>query len=102
MPQTYLFTGNRIISSCLGREQIQRWANPQDGTSPNFWGRSIGWWFMAMVDVLDYIPDNHPGRASLISWIQGLAESLPNYQRDGLWYQVIDQPEREGNFPKHP
>ena len=34
----------------------QRWANPQDGTSPNFWGRSIGWWFMAMVDVLDYIP----------------------------------------------
>lgn len=80
----------------------QRWANPQDGTSPNFWGRSIGWWFMAMVDVLDYIPDNHPGRASLISWIQGLAESLPNYQRDGLWYQVIDQPEREGNFPKHP
>ncbi|MCB5696677.1 glycoside hydrolase family 88 protein, partial [Fusicatenibacter saccharivorans] len=37
----------------------QRWANPQDGTSPNFWGRSIGWWFMAMVDVLDYIPDNH-------------------------------------------
>ena len=78
----------------------QRWANPQDGTSPNFWGRSIGWWFMAMVDVLDYIPDNHPGRASLISWIQGLAESLPNYQRDGLWYQVIDQPEREGNFPE--
>ena len=55
---------------------------------------------MAMVDVLDYIPDNHPGRASLISWIQGLAESLPNYQRDGLWYQVIDQPEREGNFPE--
>ena len=78
----------------------QRWANPQDGTSPNFWGRSIGWWFMAMVDVLDYIPDNHPGRASLISWIQGLAESLPNYQRDGLWYQVIDQPERESNFPE--
>ena len=32
---------------------------------------------MAMVDVLDYIPDNHPGRASLISWIQGLAESCP-------------------------
>ena len=72
----------------------------EDGTSPNFWGRSIGWWFMAMVDVLDYIPDNHPGRASLISWIQGLAESLPNYQRDGLWYQVIDQPERESNFPE--
>ena len=34
----------------------QRWANKKTGHSPNFWGRSIGWWFMAMVDVLDYIP----------------------------------------------
>ena len=34
----------------------QRWANPETGHSPNFWGRSIGWWFMALVDALDYIP----------------------------------------------
>lgn len=79
----------------------QRWANPQDGTSPNFWGRSIGWWFMALVDVLDYVPHDHPGRTSLISWIQGLADTLPKYQdQDGLWYQVIDQPKRKGNFPE--
>lgn len=79
----------------------QRWANPETGHSPNFWGRSIGWWFMALVDALDYIPNNHPGRADMISWIQGLADSLPNYQdKNGLWYQVIDQPKREGNFPE--
>ena len=40
-------------------------------------GRSIGWWFMALVDALDYIPENHPGRADMIGWIQGLAETLP-------------------------
>lgn len=79
----------------------QRWANPETGHSPNFWGRSIGWWYMAMVDVLDYIPENHPGRASIIGWIQGLAEVLPKYQdKNGLWYQVLDQPTREGNFPE--
>lgn len=79
----------------------QRWANPETGTSPNFWGRSIGWWFMALVDALDYIPENHAGRQEMIGWIQGLAEALPKYQdADGLWYQVIDQPEREGNFPE--
>lgn len=79
----------------------QRWANPETGHSPNFWGRSIGWWFMALVDALDYIPESHPGRADMISWIQGLADTLPKYQdKDGLWYQVIDQPQREGNFPE--
>ena len=79
----------------------QRWANPKTGHSPNFWGRSIGWWFMAMVDVLDFVPENHPGRADLIGYIKGLAEALPKYQdKDGLWYQVIDQPTREGNFPE--
>lgn len=78
----------------------QRWANPETGHSPNFWGRSIGWWFMAMVDVLDFIPENHPGRADIIGYIQGLADALPKYQVDGLWYQVLDQPERKGNFPE--
>lgn len=79
----------------------QRWADPQTGHSPNFWGRSIGWWFMALVDALDYIPATHVGRADLIGYIRGLAETLPKYQdKDGLWYQVIDQPDRQGNFPE--
>lgn len=79
----------------------QRWADPETGHSPNFWGRSIGWWFMAMVDALDFIPAEHPGRTDLIGYIRGLAETLPRYQdKDGLWYQVIDQPDREGNFPE--
>lgn len=56
---------------------------------------------MALVDALDYIPENHPGRADMMGWIQGLAETLPKYQdKNGLWYQVIDQPKREGNFPE--
>lgn len=79
----------------------QRWANPVSGVSPNFWGRSIGWYFMAVVDVLDYVPTNHPRRGELISIVQGLADALPRYQAsNGLWSQVIDQPKRKGNFPE--
>ena len=56
---------------------------------------------MAMVDALDFIPENHEGRARMIGWIQGLAEVLPAYQdKNGLWYQVLDQPKRKGNFPE--
>ncbi|WP_294632377.1 glycoside hydrolase family 88 protein [uncultured Bacteroides sp.] len=79
----------------------QRWANPETGHSPNFWGRSIGWWFMAMVDVLDFIPENHEGHARIVGWIRELADVLPKYQdKNGLWYQVLDQPQRKGNFPE--
>lgn len=79
----------------------QRWADPATGHSPNFWGRSIGWWFMALVDNLDFIPADHPDRAFVISLVQGLSDALPKYQdKNGLWYQVLDYPEREGNFPE--
>lgn len=56
---------------------------------------------MALVDALDFIPENHPGRADMLGYIRGLAETLPKYQdKAGLWYQVIDQPKRKGNFPE--
>lgn len=77
----------------------QRWANKETGQSPNFWGRSIGWWFMALVDVLDYIPAEHPQRPELIKMIKGLAETLPKYQdKTGLWYQVLDKGAVGGNY----
>ena len=93
--------GTGLYHHAWDESKSQRWANPETGHSPNFWGRSIGWWFMALVDALDYIPEEHPGRSDMISWIQGLADTLPKYQdKAGLWYQVIDQPKREGNFPE--
>lgn len=82
-------------------DKTQLWANPETGHSPNFWGRSIGWWFMALVDALDYIPQSHQGYTDMIDWMRHLAMTLPKYQdKNGLWYQVIDQPARKGNFPE--
>lgn len=79
----------------------QRWADKMTGQSPNFWGRSIGWWFMALVDVLDYVPADHVYRPELLRMVNSLAQTLPAYQdQDGLWYQVLDQPQRKGNFPE--
>ena len=76
----------------------QKWADKKTGKSPNFWGRSMGWWYMALVDVLDFVPENHPDRAKLISMIDGLANTLPKYQKDGLWFQVLDKGGKEGNY----
>lgn len=89
----------RLYYHAWDESKNQRWANKETGQSPNFWGRSIGWWFMALVDVLDYIPAEHAQRPELIKMINGLAETLPKYQdKTGLWYQVLDKGAVGGNY----
>jgi unsaturated rhamnogalacturonyl hydrolase len=78
----------------------QPWANRTTGTSSNFWGRAIGWYAMALVDVLDYFPTNHPARPEIITTFQKLCGAVAKYQdpKTGLWYQVLDQGDRQGNY----
>lgn len=78
----------------------QRWANPETGQSPNFWGRAMGWYSMALVDVLDSLPENHPKRTEVIAILQRLATALANFQdsKTGLWYQIVDKGGKEGNY----
>lgn len=76
------------------------WANPVTGTSSNFWGRGLGWFSMALVDVLDFIPEDHSGRADLIKILNKVADGVVKHQdpESGLWWQVLDQGGREGNY----
>jgi unsaturated rhamnogalacturonyl hydrolase len=78
----------------------QRWADPQTGRSPNFWGRAMGWYAMALVDTLDYFPEKHKQRAELVAILNRLAHALAKYQepRSGLWYQVLDKDTAKGNY----
>ncbi|MEO2128034.1 MAG: glycoside hydrolase family 88 protein [Christiangramia sp.] len=78
----------------------QKWANKETGTSPHFWSRAMGWYGMALVDVLDYLPEDHPGREKLINYLKQFSEAVVAVQdeKSGLWYQVLDQGDREGNY----
>jgi unsaturated rhamnogalacturonyl hydrolase len=78
----------------------QPWANPATGCSSNFWGRAIGWYAMAMVDTLDFLPTNHPARPAIIATFQKLCAGVAKYQDPptGLWWQVMDQGNRPGNY----
>jgi unsaturated rhamnogalacturonyl hydrolase len=75
------------------------WADKTTGCSPNFWSRSIGWYVMALVDVLDYFPKEHPKRNELIGYLNAISNSLVKLQDpSGLWYQVTDKGGSEGNY----
>jgi unsaturated rhamnogalacturonyl hydrolase len=78
----------------------QRWSNAETGRSPNFWGRAMGWYAMALVDTLDYFPEKHKQRAGLVAILNRLAQAVAKYQepRSGLWFQVLDKGSAKGNY----
>lgn len=89
-----------LVYHAWDESREQRWSNPENGQSKHFWSRATGWYLMALVDVLDYLPENHPARPELISILNDLSEALLKVRdpKTGLWYQVLDQGEREGNY----
>jgi unsaturated rhamnogalacturonyl hydrolase len=60
----------------------------------------MGWYAVGLVDVLDFFPLNHPRRSEIISILSRLTKALAEYQdqETGVWYQVVDQGKREGNY----
>ncbi len=78
----------------------QKWANAKTGTSPNFWGRSVGWYAMAIVDTLEFMPKNHPQRAAILGVLDRLAAAISGAQdpMKGVWWQVLDAPKKSKNY----
>lgn len=75
------------------------WADKESGKSPNFWSRSMGWYCMALVDVLDYFPAEDSRTDELIGYLYQLSTALVKVQDStGLWYQVTNMADREGNY----
>ena len=84
---------------CYDESRGMKWSDDRTGLSPHFWSRAIGWYFMALIDVLDYLPQSHAGRESIIGVISELASAIIRFQDDGgMWYQVTDEGGREGNY----
>ena len=78
----------------------QRWADPVTGKSSNFWSRSIGWYMMALVDVLDFMPENHPKRNEIIDILNKISAAVEKYRdpSSGMWFQVTDKGDKAGNY----
>jgi unsaturated rhamnogalacturonyl hydrolase len=91
-----------LVYHAWDESREQRWCNPETGQSKHFWSRGTGWYMMALVDVLDYLPENHPERARLIEILNNLSDALLKVQdeKTGLWYQVLNMGGSEGNYPE--
>ncbi|GHN02320.1 family 88 glycosyl hydrolase [Cytophagales bacterium WSM2-2] len=76
------------------------WADQETGASPEVWARAVGWYMMALVECLDYVPENHPERKELIDLLKSISKSVLKYldTKSNLWFQVVDKGSREGNW----
>lgn len=90
----------RLYRHAWDESRSMFWCDSETGQSDHAWGRALGWYVMAIVDVLDYIPEDISGRTELIKILNGIYEVLPEYadSTTGMWYQVLDCPGREGNY----
>jgi len=76
------------------------WADTETGQSKHSWGRALGWYSMAIVDALDFIPLNQEGREDVLNILTNIVTQLKRIQdkRTGLWYQVLDRSGDKGNY----
>lgn len=76
------------------------WADPETGLSAHAWGRANGWYAVALVETLQWLPGEGPAHDELVSELQYLMKAVQAYadSETGMWYQVLDCPGREGNY----
>ncbi len=68
------------------------WADSISGKSKHSWARAMGWYTMAMVEVLDNLPEDYSRRQEVIDVFQKAMAALVRYQdkKTGVWYDVLD------------
>ena len=76
------------------------WADKETGLSQHCWGRAQGWYSMALIEVLDALPDDYARKQEVIELLKKDLDAVIKWQdkKTGVWYQVMDLPGREGNY----
>lgn len=84
----------------FSEENKEAWADPVTGLSGQIWGRAVGWYAVAILDILEYLPESHPQIAQLCKIEKELLESIVKFQdeKTGCWFEVLDKPERSDNW----
>jgi unsaturated rhamnogalacturonyl hydrolase len=95
-----LYPNSGLLAHAWDESHSQKWCDPATGQSHHPWGRSIGWYVIAIEDILEYLPQNHRDRDSLILILNKTCDALLKVAdpKTGLYWQVLDQGGREGNY----
>lgn len=96
----YLYNpAKRLYSHAYDESRQMFWCSKDTGQSPNVWGRAVGWFAMALVDVLELLEGETADTGAMKQSLQRLVDDMLRYRHpEGMWYQVVDQPEYSHNY----
>jgi unsaturated rhamnogalacturonyl hydrolase len=104
--QTIMIYGNTLdtesglLMHAWDESRTQKWCDKTTGKSHYPWSRAMGWYILAIEDILEYLPENHPRRQELIVILQNTCEALLKVRDkdSGLWFQVLNKGSETGNY----
>lgn len=90
----YLFDEEKeLYFHAYDEQKVMQWADKETGKSPNVWSRSVGWLAMALLEMLAERADE-----KILRMFQELVKGVDKYKQDGMWLQIVDRPDVEGNY----
>jgi unsaturated rhamnogalacturonyl hydrolase len=92
-------SGTGLLYHAWDESRGMRWSDIETGLSPHFWGRALGWYAMAVVDIIAIISTDNPLSDPLKKILNTLMGDILAFQQpDGMFCQVVDRGEAEGNY----
>lgn len=96
----HLQVDNGLLQHAYDESRAESWANPETGLSAEQWCRAMGWYGMAMTDILEILPWHHPNRPHALHRLRKFVAGIKKYQdpKSGRWFQVVDKGDLEENW----
>lgn len=83
---------SNLLKHGYSEDKSTVWADPVTGASPFVWDRAVGWYFVALVEVLEVFPSSHPAYTRLLHYLTTLASGIMEAQDiSGGWYLIMDE-----------
>lgn len=91
-----------LLMHAWDESRTQKWCDSITGQSHYPWSRAMGWYIIALEDILEYLPADHPQRAAMISLLRKTCDALVKVRdkKTGLWYQVLNHAGEKDNYPE--
>jgi len=78
------------------------WCDKETGLAPEVWGRALGWYVVAILDIMEHLDENSSEYKKLAEIEKEVLLAVLSYQgkENKLWYQVVNKADCDGNWPE--
>ena len=90
----------KLLYHAWDESRQKKWSNKETGLAPEFWGRALGWYVVAVLDIMECMDKECEQYKRLPAIEKEVLLAVLSYQNkeNNLWYQVVNKADCEGNW----